>query len=97
MRFWFRELTGWILILLGLLVFFICVAVLLTSHPKILESGPMAFIGFVIFRGGIHLLKVAVAARVVLHGQREMMRQQLADKSRATAVAGPKPALPLEW
>lgn len=97
MRFWFREMVGWFLMLLGLAVFFLCIGVLVTDRPQILSSGPLAFIGFVIFRGGIHLLKVAVAARVVLHGQQEIVRQQLADKAPTTLGLGKKSVRPLEW
>jgi hypothetical protein len=62
MRFWIRELAGWLLIALGLFIFYVCY-VWLRSH-NLVEAGPLSFIGFIVFRGGIHLLKVAVAARV---------------------------------
>jgi hypothetical protein len=70
MRFWVREVAGWLLVGLGLFVFYVSY-LWLTADPGhfILEAGPIAFIGFVIFRGGIHLLKVAVAARVCLQAQ----------------------------
>src|SRR5215212_319545 len=97
MRFWFRELAGWLLVLLGLFVFFICTAILITDRPQILSSGPIAFIGFIIFRGGIHLLKVAVAARVVLHGHREMIRQQLAAKNEQPGISERRSRLPLDF
>ena len=62
MRFWVREVMGWVLVLLGLATFYICYELLLIHH--IIEAGALTFIGFVLFRGGIHLLKIAVAARM---------------------------------
>ena len=64
MRYWWRELAGWLLVALGLYVFLICLSVVLVDGPHIIEAGPLTVIGFVLFRGGIHLLKVAVAARI---------------------------------
>jgi hypothetical protein len=70
MRFLFREIAGWLLVAIGLFIFYICLGFLTSaSWPRFLESGPLAFIGFIVFRGGIHLLKVAVAARVCLQAQ----------------------------
>ena len=34
-----------------------------------LEGGTITLIGVVLFRGGIHLLKIAVAARICLEGE----------------------------
>lgn len=73
MRFWIRELAGWALVALGLYLFLICLSILLSEPvtlPKYLEAGPLTVIGIVIFRGGIHLLKVAVAARICLHADK---------------------------
>jgi hypothetical protein len=67
MRFWLRELMGWFLVALGLFVFYLCFQLLVNHY--ILEGGPLTLVGIIIFRGGIHLLKVAVAARVCLHAQ----------------------------
>lgn len=63
MRFvyWSREVAGWALILIGLWQFWNTYALL--TNRRIFEAGPSAFIAFIIFRGGIHLLKVAVAAQ----------------------------------
>ena len=63
MRFvyWSREVAGWALILAGLWQFWNTYALL--TNRRIFEAAPSAFIAFVIFRGGIHLLKVAVAAQ----------------------------------
>ena len=74
MLFWVREVAGWVLVALGLFLFYVCYVILLPPAPltpRILESGPLAFIGFIVFRGGIHLLKVAVAARICLHAHKQ--------------------------
>jgi hypothetical protein len=62
MRFWFREIAGWGLVLLGLYLFGYCLLMLV--HGRVIESGPWTLVAIIVFRGGIHLLKVAVAARV---------------------------------
>ena len=61
--FWLRELMGWLLIGLGLLAFGACYFVLILNG-KIFAAGPTVLMGIFLFRGGIHLLKVAVAARL---------------------------------
>jgi hypothetical protein len=68
MRFWFRELAGWVLVLLGLACFAIALA-FCTIH-YLFEAWVAAIIGIFVFRGGIHLLKVAVAARVCMQAQK---------------------------
>lgn len=79
MRFWFRELAGWALVALGLFVFYLTLALMLGD--RIFEAGVLSFIGFIIFRGGIHLLKVAVAARVCLAAHNQAARSEAeADK-----------------
>ncbi len=70
MRFWIREILGWLLVGLGLLIFYMCV-VLLFNH-SVIEVGPLFIIGIFVFRGGIHLLKVAVAARICMLAQAKM-------------------------
>jgi hypothetical protein len=67
MRFWIREVLGWLLVLVGLGIFGLCV--LMVANRMILELGPMTLVGIIVFRGGIHLLKVAVAARICLQTQ----------------------------
>jgi hypothetical protein len=63
MRFayWSREVAGWVLILGGLYAFVQAYDLLLSK--RIFEATPMVFIGFIVFRGGVHVLKVAVAAQ----------------------------------
>jgi hypothetical protein len=61
--YWIREIAGWALLVLGLWLFYVSYFVLL-QNGKIVQSGPTVLMGLIVFRGGIHLLKVAVAARV---------------------------------
>jgi hypothetical protein len=67
MRYWGREIVGWLLLLLGLLIFNNCMNFL--ERGKVTEAVPLSFIGFVVFRGGLHLLKVAAAARICLRAE----------------------------
>jgi hypothetical protein len=59
--YWTREIAGWVVLLIGLGLFWATYQKL--SDKRIFEAGPMAFMGFIVFRGGVHLLKVAVAAQ----------------------------------
>lgn len=61
--FWIREIAGWALIALGLIAFGVCYFTLI-RNGKVFAAGPTVLIGIFLFRGGIHLLKVAVAARI---------------------------------
>lgn len=70
MRFWIREFAGWVLILIGLGIFFLAVSLVLNQH--IFHAGFLTGIAFIIFRGGIHLQKVAVAARICMAAQEKV-------------------------
>jgi hypothetical protein len=90
MRFWFRELVGWLLVALGLYLFLVVATELLNpaiDWPRFIQAGPFILIGFIIYRGGIHLLKVAVAARVCMLAQEEISRQMLEAPRRAVRAA----------
>ena len=76
--FWMREIVGWIFIVLGLYAFWLCYG--LINSGKVFSPGPMVLIGIFLFRGGIHLLKVAVAAR--LCQQPEPKRQRATTSAR---------------
>jgi len=60
--FWVREVVGWALMVLGLWLFYMSYVFVINKNW--IGSGPTVLMGIVVFRGGIHLLKVAVAARV---------------------------------
>jgi hypothetical protein len=94
MRFWTREVAGWVLVLLGLFVFYRCYGLLtdLEHHP-ILEGGSLSLVGIFLFRGGIHLLKIAVAAEVCLEAQGRLDREQPGPA--AAGPARPKAVRPL--
>jgi hypothetical protein len=80
MTYWLREAAGWLLLLAGL--WFFGLAYDYCERLKVFEAGVMAVIGIVVFRGGIHLLKVAVAARVCRQAQDRLYPA-------APAAAGP--------
>lgn len=56
-----REIIGWILMLLGLEVF--RNSMIYLSGSLVVEGFVITIMGVVIFRGGLQLVKVAVAAR----------------------------------
>jgi hypothetical protein len=65
MRHGLRELVGWVLLVLGLFLFYRCYGlVTVPDRSRILEGWMIALIGIFVFRGGIHIIKVAVAARI---------------------------------
>jgi hypothetical protein len=92
MRFWIREIFGWLLVALGLFIFYVCFSILLTDRPLLLEAGPLTLIGIIVFRGGIHLLKVAVAARICMKAPALAARHEPAAER-----AQPRASQPLEW
>lgn len=70
MIYWTREIAGWLLVALGLVAFWKVYEMSLQYH--IFELIPMTVIGIFLFRGGIHLLKVAVAARACREARRRL-------------------------
>ncbi len=62
MSYWLRELAGWFLVAVGLWMLYACYE--LIQDRRLFEAGPLSIVGIIVFRGGIHLLKVAVAARI---------------------------------
>ncbi len=61
MSYWLREAAGWVLLAAGLATFGLVYDFLLKR--RLFEAGPLLVVGIVVFRGGVHLLKVALAVR----------------------------------
>jgi hypothetical protein len=71
MKFWIREFAGWLLVALGLFVFYRCY-LLLTATQYYVQGGLLTLIGVILFRGGIHLLKIAIAARICVETEESL-------------------------
>jgi hypothetical protein len=67
MSFWLREIAGWALLVLSLVMVFL--VYVFCQRRMIFEVWPWALVTIIVFRGAIHLLKVAVAARVTQQAQ----------------------------
>jgi len=73
MRFLMREIAGWLLLIVGLFILYSCFVMLANERPpRIIEAAPLTLIGIIVFRGGIQLLKVAVAARICVLAQERL-------------------------
>jgi hypothetical protein len=70
MSYWLREIAGWLLVLLGLWIFVTVYDY--CQQRMIFEAGLMTLVGIIVFRGGIHVLKVAVAARICRTAQDQL-------------------------
>jgi hypothetical protein len=67
MMYWIREIAGWLLVGLGLLLFALVYE--FCERRWIFEAGILVVVAVMVFRGGIHLIKVAVAARICRQAQ----------------------------
>jgi hypothetical protein len=90
MRYWIREVGGWGLVGLGLLVFYGCYQMLL--RKSIVETGSLMVIGIFVFRGGIHLLKIAVAAQVCLRSQDRADQEEAGGRHPSAVGRRPHPS-----
>jgi hypothetical protein len=69
---WLREIFGWICLVLGLWLLFQCFLMLAATPPRVIQVIPLTFVAFVIFRAGIHLLKVSAASLICLRAQQQI-------------------------
>jgi hypothetical protein len=97
---WFREVAGWILLGFGVAAFAGVYMFLLNRW--FLEGGIFAFCGFMLLRTGMHLLKVASAARAAhevrselagakakIRPNRSAMNQSINGRPRPSVLPGP--------
>ncbi|MBI1311880.1 hypothetical protein GC176_11355 [bacterium] len=64
-----RELAGWGLIAIALM--FVWSAFDFLESQKVVEASVTVFAASFVFRGGIHLVKMATAARVVVEANQK--------------------------
>lgn len=89
MRLWTREVAGWVLLALALYLFYRSYALLTDENHYVLEGGTLTVIGIFLFRGGIQLLRIAVAAQVCREAQERLER----DRAKPGGFAAPSPSL----
>lgn len=88
---WFRELAGWLLLGSGVGAFVLCYVQYLLNG-LVVQGVIFAFVGFVLFRGGLALLKLAVASRAARDVKREMAAQAAAVKQVRPQLGSSQPA-----
>lgn len=64
---WILESIGWLLLILGMYTFYTCFGFL--NNGQVVEGAVGGGIGFVVFRGGISLIRLSVASRAIIHGK----------------------------
>ena len=83
------EVAGWLLMLMGLYIFYACFTMLAVDDPpRFVQSIPLVTIGIVVFRGGLHLLKVAAAAANLPADADQVRRGQTCQSRRAGLLRG---------
>jgi hypothetical protein len=92
MSVWLREAAGWVLLGIGLAAFAVCYFVFLLQR-QIISAIVLGLIGFAIFRGGMHLLKVAMAARAAREAGR-LPNLPKAPRAITMPLAGSHPGRP---
>ncbi len=63
-----REVVGWLLVVFGL--YLVGLALSYVSDRQLVEGAVVVSASFLVFRGGIHLVKVSTAAHICLTASR---------------------------
>lgn len=88
---WFRELAGWLLLGGGVGAFVLCYVQFLLNG-LVVQGVIFGFAGLILFRGGLALLKLAVASRAARDVKREMAAQAAAVKQVRPQLGSNQPA-----
>jgi hypothetical protein len=88
---WFRELAGWLLLGGGVGAFVLCYVQFLLNG-LVVQGVIFGFAGLIMFRGGLALLKLAVASRAARDVKREMAAQAAAVKQVRPQLGSSQPA-----
>ncbi len=88
MSAWLRELAGWILLGIGLAIF--ALVYMFLVNKRVIEGFLFGVVGIMVFRAGIGLLKVAVAARAMHEVKRDMAEAGTIRKKPARIQLGRK-------
>ena len=72
MMYWIREILGWLLVAIGLVAFGLCYFEFLLKD-LVIQAVIFGFVGLTLFRGGLAMLKVAVATRAARDIRREIV------------------------
>jgi len=93
---WLRELAGWLLLGIGLAIFAIVYFVFLLNK-LVLQAIIFGIVGVFVFRAGVALLKVALAARAMADVKRDYATSAAVVRRTAKPVLGnanPNPGKP---
>ncbi|MEZ6123042.1 MAG: hypothetical protein R3C49_07690 [Planctomycetaceae bacterium] len=70
MLFWIREIAGWLLVVLSLIMVRLATTYVASPEsPRIVEASVVMFGAMVILRMGILLIRISTAARICLAEQ----------------------------
>ena len=83
MGFWIREAIGWLLMLVGLYGYWIALAFLATQPARLIEGSTTAIMATMLFRGGLQLVRISAAARVVLQSNGRPAKNQPASTKKS--------------
>ncbi len=101
---WLLILGGWLLIALGIVFFLDCAGKLAVTPPtggarglnqtsivQYLEAIVMMIIGIFVFRGGIQIVKVGIAARICLQAHYDAERLKVKPVERKSPLSSVAP------